>query len=197
MAFSSFQTLSEVLETYGIRYEEMPFIVPTSLAPCETFMKEMQFNLDYLDVFSSEASRAEFLISPILREVYKGYADSFSFWAQKALSADQTLMGIPDYIFGIKSPLGKKVLGSPLVLIVEAKKNDFDQGWGQCLAELVAAQKLNGNTERPIYGIVTDAKVWEFGKLTANIFTQDKSIYDFEEITKLFGAIDFVLKSSL
>jgi hypothetical protein len=28
-------------------------------------------------------------------------------------------------------------------LIVEAKQNDFNEGWGQCLAELVASQKLD------------------------------------------------------
>jgi hypothetical protein len=36
-----------------------------------------------------------------------------------------------------KSELGKKVLESPLLAVVEAKKNDFEQGWGQCLAESV------------------------------------------------------------
>ena len=75
------------------------------------------------------------------------------------MGADSTLNGVPDYIFGTKSPLGKKVLGLPLVLIVEAKKNDFEQGWGQCLAELVAAQKINGTIEKPVYGIVTDGNV--------------------------------------
>ena len=32
-------------------------------------------------------------------------------------------------------------VGSPLIICVEAKKNDFEQGWGQCLAELVAGPK--------------------------------------------------------
>jgi hypothetical protein len=38
--------------------------------------------------------------------------------------------------------LGKTVLEAPMVIVVEAKKNDFEQGWGQCLAELAASQKL-------------------------------------------------------
>ena len=49
------------------------------------------------------------------------------------------------------------------MIVVEAKKNDFDQGWAQCLAELVVAQKINQDAKRPVYGIVTDANLWQFG----------------------------------
>ena len=43
---------------------------------------------------------------------------------------------------------------------MEAKQNNFTEGWGQCLAELVAAQKLNKNNQIPIHGIVTDGELW-------------------------------------
>ena len=38
---------------------------------------------------------------------------------------------------------GKTVLGTPIIVVVEAKRNDFIEGWGQCLAELVAIQRIN------------------------------------------------------
>ncbi len=123
--------------------------------------------------------------------------ETLAFWVQKPLNADLLLSGVPNYLFGTKSPLGKKVLGLPLVLIVEAKKNDFERGWGQCLAELVAAQKINGTPEKLVYEIVTDGVRWEFGELTRSTFTQDKGDYLTSEINELFGAIDFVLGSSL
>jgi hypothetical protein len=150
-----------------------------------------------MNVFTSERSRTEFIIAPILREVYKNHAEHFSFWAEHPISADPMLSGVPDYIFGTKSELGKTVLESPLVLIVEAKKNDFEIGWGQCLAELVAAQKINGDPSKPVYGIVTDGLRWEFGRLTANIFTEDTGGYVFERLAELFGAIDCVLQSAM
>jgi len=62
---------------------------------------------------------------------------------------------------------------TPLVIAAEAKKNNFEQGWGQCLAELVVAQKINGDSELPVYGIVTDGKLWEFGKLEKNMFARN------------------------
>ena len=197
MAFSSFQSLPQVLEAYGITYKDETFIAPTSLTPSDAFLDELRFTLDNIDVYSSEGARTEMIIAPILREIYKKFADTLAFWVQKPLSADPLLSGVPDYMFGSKSPLGKKVLGTPLVLIVEAKKNDFEQGWGQCLAELVAAQTLNNATAKPVYGIVSDGNLWQFGELTEKIFTQNRGDYLTSEISELFGAIDFVLTSSL
>ncbi len=197
MAFSTFQSLPQVLEAYGITYKDETFIAPTALTPSDAFLDELRFTLDNIDVYSSEGARTEMIIAPILREIYKKFADTLAFWVQKPLSADPLLSGVPDYMFGSKSPLGKKVLGTPLVLIVEAKKNDFEQGWGQCLAELIAAQTLNRETAKPVYGIVSDGNVWQFGGLTEKIFTQNRGDYLTSEIKELFGAIDFVLASSL
>jgi len=197
VAFSNFQTISEVQKIYGIKYEDGTFIVPTGLAPSEAFLNRMRIAVENIDVFSSEGSRTELVISPVLLEIYLNYLGRFSFWIQKPMSADPILSGVPDYIFGTKSPLGKTVLESPLVLIVKAKKNDFEQGWAQCLAELVAAQKINNTPEKPVFGIVTDGERWQFGKLTEQVFTKNAVGYATEKITELFGAIDFVLQSSL
>lgn len=197
MALSNFGTISEVLEAYGIRYEDGVFVVPTSATPGTLFLAELQFSIENIDVYSSEGARTELIISPILREIYKNYVETLAFWVQKPMTADALLSGVPDYIFGTKSPLGKKVLGTPLVLIVEAKKNDFEQGWGQCLAELVAAQIINRETAKPVYGIVTDGLLWRIGKLTEKVFVQDTGKYTTDSTAQLFGAIDFVLASSL
>ena len=40
--------------------------------------------------------------------------------------------------------------------VVEAKKDNFEEGWGQCLAELIAAQKLNGDQNNRLFGIVSN-----------------------------------------
>lgn len=42
--------------------------------------------------------------------------------------------------------------GAPFVL-VEAKQDNFDAAWGQCLAEMIAAQRLNNLPDLVIYGI--------------------------------------------
>ena len=80
-------------------------------------------------------------------------------------------------------------------MFVEAKKNDFEQGWGQCLAEMVAAQKINDDPDFPIYGIVTDGKMWEFGRLVRNTFIQNMTNYTVDNLPILFGAMNSVFKA--
>lgn len=96
------------------------------------------------------------------------------------------------YLLATKSELGKKVLESPLLAVVEAKKNDFEQGWGQCLVELVAIQKLNNLPNFTYYGIVSDGNVWQFGKLTADLFIQDPTSFTLDQLEEIFGALTFV-----
>ncbi len=123
------------------------------------FLDEFEFNKKNIDIFTSKSARSEAIIFPILREVYKMYCDKYSLWIQKSITYDDKLTGTPDYIIATQSPLGKTVLAKPLVVIVEAKRNDFEEGWGQCLAELVGSQKINDEVNIPVYGIVTDGKL--------------------------------------
>jgi len=93
--------------------------------------------------------------------------------------------------------LGKTVLGFPLVVVVEAKQNNFIEGWGQCLAELVAAQKLNDNENLPVHGIVTDGELWQFGRLQTDLFTKHKTRLTIDELDELLGAITYLLTASV
>jgi len=99
-------------------------------------------------------------------------------------------------MFATKSPLGKTVLARPIIVLVEAKRSDFEQGWGQCLAELVAAQKLNDDVELPVYGVVTNGELWKFGKLVGDVFTMNIEGYTIAQNAALFGAIHFLLQSA-
>jgi|GEM_PF-4058221 len=62
--------------------------------------------------------------------------------------------------------------------------SDFEQGWGQCLAELVALQKINENPKRAVFGIVTDGNLWQFGKLAVDTFTKDSGNFTIEIFQK-------------
>ncbi len=192
MAFSEFKNIAEVQGIYKISYEEDRFIPERELSPSSAFIEDFEFNKKNIDIFTSEASRSEIIISPLLREVYKKHCERYSFWIQKSIAADEVLTGTPDYMFSRKSPLGKTVLEAPLVMVVEAKKNDFEQGWGQCLAELVAAQKINQDAERAVYGVVTDGNLWQFGRLRKNVFTKNAENFTVDRLSRLYGALECV-----
>ena len=201
MAFSDFKTLTEVQERFGIRDSEIDFVkVDKLLNPPEHFLQEFAFTRQHLNVFRSEAARCEAIIYPILLQNYKAYADSYMLWIREPLVYDAILSGTPDYFIATRSALGKNVVGTPLVIVVEAKKNDFEVGWGQCLAELIAAQKINAQNLKehaafPVYGIVTDGTTWQFGRLVDDSFTRNLTPFGLGDLPRLFGAIDAVFKA--
>ncbi|MEM9162371.1 MAG: hypothetical protein AAGC54_04795 [Cyanobacteria bacterium P01_F01_bin.4] len=83
---------------------------------------------------------------------------------------------------------------SDFIVLVEAKKNDFEQCWGQCLAELVAAQKINEDMISPVYGIVTDGNLWQFGKLEADVFVKDAENFTVDRLPTLYGALEYIFQ---
>ena len=196
MAFSDFKKISEVQEKFRIRYSANDFFEVEETKPSEQFLQDFEFSMQHINVFSSEASRCEAVIFPILREVYKRYADSYALWIKEPITYDETLNGTPDYLISTKSELGITVVGTPLIMLVEAKKNDFEQGWGQCLSELVAAQKINDDPSFPVYGIVTDGTLWEFGRLVNDTFTRNRTNFTLANLPILFGAVDSVFKEA-
>ena len=197
MPFSDFKTIPDVQERFKIRHVENDFIeTENTVGPSEQFLQEFEFNREYIDVFASEGARCEAVIFPVLREVYKRYANYYALWIKKPITYDEILSGIPDYFISTRSELGKLVVGTPLIILVEAKKNDFEIGWGQCLAELVAAQKINVDLEYPVYGIVSDGTLWQIGHLIEETFTQNRTSFSVDNLPVLFGAIDSVFKAA-
>ncbi len=197
MAFTDFKSADEVQKAYQVRYVEKDFITFTPKNLPEYFVREFEFDRENFDIFGSEASRCEAVIYPILREACKGFIDNYSLWSHKSITADAILTGTPDYVVAKRSPLGKNVLEFPLVVIAEAKQNDFGRGWGQCLAEMIAAQRLNGNEQLEVYGIVTDGEVWQFGKLIESVFTKNITRVSIDRLEEVYGAVVSLIELSV
>jgi len=193
MAFTDYKSISQVQKEYSIKYEENNFIKYANLRPSASFVEELEFNMEHIDVFSSEASRCENVVYPVLREIYKNFVNRYTLWSHKSISIGSKLTGTPDYLISTKSELGKTVLGLPILVVVEAKQNNFVEGWGQCLAELVAAQRMNTSEENLVYGVVTDGELWQFGRLQFTLFTKQKERITISDLNKIFGAIGYIL----
>jgi hypothetical protein len=111
MPFTDFKSADDVQKAYQIRYVEQDFLPLTVATPPEQFVQEFEFNRENFDIFSSEASRCEAVIYPLLREVCKPFVQDYSLWSHKSITVDATLTGTPDYLVAKRSPLGKNVLG--------------------------------------------------------------------------------------
>ena len=196
MAFSDYKHIAQVQQEYHITYHDAHFLTACPKEPSPQFLAEFAFNLENIDVYTSEGSRSEMIICPILREIYKEYYHDYALWIQKAISYDERLTGTPDYIIAKRSELGKTVFEFPMIIAVEAKQNDFIKGWGQCAAELVAAQRLNAEESRPVYGIVSDGKLWEFGRLRDQNFVKETEGFTVDHVALLFGVLEMVFHAA-
>jgi hypothetical protein len=190
MAFGTYKTLGEALQALQIAETQAAFIEPKPVAVEDYFRSELELTLRDYDVSCSEAAICESLLFPLLREALKPYAAVLGLWSHVSLYRGQELLGVPDYIVSKRSPLSPRVMETPHALIMEAKKNDFDAGWGQCLAAMHAVQTLNGEPRRVIYGVVSDGFVWRFGQLREQTFAHHPVFYQLSRLDELLAALN-------
>jgi hypothetical protein len=193
MSFDSYRNIGEVLKEYNIISSEGNFIIETPINIREAFKEDLEFSLREFNFEDSEYAICEAVIFPILKEIYRNYREDFTLWSHKSLTYDEKLCGVPDYLIAKKSPLGKEVFEKPFFVAVEAKRDDFNKGWGQCLSEMVAIQKINQQPDKQtIYGIVSNGQFWQFAKLKANLLTREVNYYILSNLDKLLAAINYI-----
>jgi hypothetical protein len=191
MAFGGFKNLGEVALKYQITLRPEPFVQPMPLAVDSTFRSRLEFNRLNAPVTVSEQAISEFLIAPILQEMWRAYSDSLMIWSHVQFGQDPPLKGVPDYFFSRRSPLGR-VLDQPYVLFIEAKSDDFDAAWAQCLAAMLAAQKMNKQPDQVIFGGVSSGEFWLLGKLQGKTLVQDPRSFTLTRVDELFAALNYL-----
>lgn len=175
MAFGHFVDVAQVQIAYQIRYTRKAKVIqPQDYTPSPRFIETFTSLSSLIDVYASEEMRKHAVIFPMLTDVYQHYANNLVLWSEEyiAVPDDPRLNGYPDFLISARSPLGFTVMEKPLLIIVEAKEDDFTKGWGQCLAAMVAAQKINNNPALTVLGIVTNGQTWQFGQLIGTEFEQ-------------------------
>ncbi len=78
-----------------------------------------------------------------------------------------------------------------------AKLDNFFEGWGQVFSEMYAAQLENGNSEIPIYGLVTTGFDWRFAILEGNVIKMDNNVYTAQmQLQELLNVLNWVLSEA-
>lgn len=195
MAFTQqFKSLADVLKHYQIHYIEDEFKLIKTATISKAVHEDITFTLKKVAYNVSEAAICENLIYPLLKEAWKQYADIMAIWSHHALEYDDNLTGIPDYMISKRSELGKIIFDSPLLAVVEAKKDNFSAGWAQCCLEMIAIQKINQNDDLAIYGIVSNGEVWEIAKLEQQQFCYYNQRWVIENLAQLFNVLISILE---
>lgn len=193
MLYSNF-TLSKVRETFNLVLEEEKDLFANSdrIQPSELLQMILKEYLTLAIAINSEKSRSEFIIAPVLAEVKKLSNHQISLFSGKEFNVDsgKGLTGYCDFL--LSQSKEQLYISAPVTTIVEAKNENLIGGFGQCIAEMVAAQIFNqqaGNTIRTIYGVVTSGTNWRFLTLYESTVYIDAVEYYITELDKILGIL--------
>ncbi len=78
-------------------------------------------------------------------------------------------------------------------MVAEAKRENFNAGWAQSLAEMIAAQRFNHEEQTEIFGIVTTGNFWQLGKLRERLLTMEVVSYSaLEDLQRLLNVLNWI-----
>jgi hypothetical protein len=191
MLYSQFKTLAQALDAFSLQLEEarfLPDIAPIELSPM--LAEYLADTFPIVSVTGSEKARSEGIVYPILTEVRRVLNKQVSLFSGEEFNVEPEtgLTGICDFVLS-RSPK-QLLIQAPVVMMAEAKKADLSQGVGQCIAEMVAAQRFNRAKQNPIkkvYGCVTSGTQWLFLQLQDTTITIDPIEYSLPPAEKLLG----------
>lgn len=193
MAYSTF-TLDTVCREFQLDVVEASGIFSTtqSVVPRERFLAELDEKVQLAISIGTEKARSELIVTDVLFELREQFNRQISFFSgvEFNVDEDQGLNGVCDFLVS-KSPI-LSFLQAPIIIIVEAKKDNLTLGFGQCAAEMYAAQQFNVEKENEIpciYGATTSGTDWRFMKLDGNHIHIDRSLYAIGQCEKILGIL--------
>ncbi len=190
MAYGKFKSVAEVAEKFDITVADRTrFIEQKAFRILDVYFQDITEKLGDDTNFINEFAICEAIIRPILSLAVKNY-EHLKIWSHVPYNIDEEkgLVGEPDYLIAPRTKYG--AMAKPSICIIEAKKDDFDEGWTQALSEMAASSLLDA---RVCYGVVTTGKVWEFAKLKEGVFTTDTvSISATAELQRVLDTLNWV-----
>jgi len=193
MAYSDF-TLQEVVQRFQLVIEEGNNLFATvpEIIPGDFLRALLDENVPLALALSTEKARSELIIAPVLVEVRKLAQRQISLFSgvDFPVDAPQGLSGVCDFL--IAQSREQFFVRAPVVMIVEAKNENFKVGLGQCSAMMIAAQHFNareGTGLTTMYGAVTTGNVWKFLQLTGSTLCIDLPEYHIERVGKILGVL--------
>lgn len=181
MSYSDFKSLNLTLSTFGLHlHNQADLFADTQPVHPSSFLQETLKRRQRLaQNIGTEKAKSEFIIAPILSEIYDAFGGEVSLFSGNTLSVDPLsgLNGECDFILSA-SP-NQLEISVPVVTIVEAKDDDIKSGLGQCAAQMVGAHRFNHQQQMtlPIYGAVSTGTIWKFMRLTGSKIEIDLTEY--------------------
>ena len=192
MAYSEFDVLGAETRL-GVQVLLGSVFPPLAPTPVPAWLTDLLARGSQLRV-ESEKARNEFIVAPILLAVRELSGNAVTIFSGENFDIDRTagLSGEVDFLLTL-SPQAPvlPVIRSPVFVMVEAKRQDIAGGVGQCVAQMVAAQRFNdrnGRLNARVYGCVTTGEDWQFLRLDGAIVTHETTRMYRNDVGRILSA---------
>lgn len=161
--------------------------------PVSEYLQEtLAYNVPFALASNTEKSRSEMIITPILLELTKKFANQISLFSgvEFNIEPSQGLNGNCDFLISLSPEF--LLINTPVIMVVEAKKENIKGGLGECIAQMYAARLFNereGNEITEIYGVVTTGEIWKFLRLSRELVQIDLAEYFLNNVNKILGIL--------
>lgn len=140
----------------------------------------------------TEKAKSELIVADILVELCEHFDYRVSLFSGIDFTVDAAndLNGVCDFLISL-SP-AQFSMEAPVIVLVEAKRDNLTDRLGQCAAEMVAAQRFNaeeGNDIPRVYGGITSGLNWLFLKLEGQQLHIDMNAYQLSQCDKVLGIL--------
>ena len=202
MLYSQFTTITKVKEAFGITTVEgsrfFPDVEPVT--PSNTLLDYLAESVPLAVAASTEKFRSEAIITPVLIEVRRILDRRISLFSGEEFNVDESvgLNGVCDFL--ISGSTEQMAVEAPVIVLLEAKKGDLRLGVGQCIAEMIAAQRFNQTSLKDvsaIYGCITTGTVWRFMRLVGQTVEVDLEDYQLTPVSQIIGFFIWMIKDAI
>ena len=193
MAYSNF-TLQAAQKTFQLEIVQSIgiFAETEEIEPSSELVKALAKKVPLAVAIGTEKAKSEMIVADVLVELREHFEHRISLFSGIDFNVDteNDLTGVCDFLVSL-SP-NQYYLESPVIILVEAKKDDLITGLGQCVAEMIAAQRFNAeqNNDIPrVYGATTTGTNWLFLKLEGKRLYIDMETYMLERCGRILGIL--------
>ncbi len=192
MPYSQFKTIGSAKTAFSLTLVEGDRFLPAieTMDPSPVLSGYLQESLPIVATSRSEKARSAGIIYPMLLDVRRQLDRRVGLVSGEEFNVDESvgLNGICDFLMTRSATVLE--IETPAIVIVEAKKTELKTGFGQCIAQMVAAQRFNQAKKTPIptiYGSVSNGMQWQFLNLVQSTLTIDLNVYPLQPVKRILG----------
>lgn len=194
MEYSDF-TIPELQDKFGLKSKLKTLFTNINPLTAGKVLNKLLALAERLPL-QSEKAKSELIVMPILLDLLEKNEDYFTIYSGNRLEVDPKAGLIGECDFIIARNTQSYDINLPLLMLVEAKKDNVERGIAQCAAQMWGANLYNKQRKQPvdtIYGCVTTGYSWRFLKLVEKTIFVDTKNYFWTQLPTLLGIFQHII----